>query len=239
MAAVAVHVLVFPWPLQGHINTFVPFSMALIDSGVHVTFLHTDHNLRRARCTGTAAAAPRLLRYMSIPDGLSDDHPRSVGDISTLMESMWAKGSAAYRALLLSLLSSSSTTGGAGDEPPFPPVTCVVADGVMNFAIDIAEELGVPALAFRTASANSFSAYLAVPRLVELGETPLPVDDPVHGVPGMDGFLRRRDLPRVGPAAAGHHLTETEGEAAAVAGAYPLLLTVAKGIADCGLTRML
>ncbi|CAO2142048.1 unnamed protein product [Urochloa humidicola] len=235
MAAAAVHVLVFPWPLQGHINTFVPFSMALVDSGVHVTFLHTDHNLRRARCT---AAAPPRPRYMSIPDGLPDDHPRSVGDIFTLMESMWATGSAAYRALLLSL-SSSTTIDGASGEPPFPPVTCVVADGVMNFAIDIAEELGVPALAFRTASANSFSAYLTVPRLVELGETPLPVDDPVHGVPGMDGFLRRRDLPRVAPAAAGgQHLTETEGEAAA-AGVHPLLLTVAKGIADCGRARAL
>ncbi|CAN6372431.1 unnamed protein product [Urochloa humidicola] len=235
MAAAAVHVLVFPWPLQGHINTFVPFSMALVDSGVHVTFLHTDHNLRRARCT---AGVPRL-RYLSIPDGLPDDHPRTVGDIFTLMESMWATGSAAYRALLLLL--SASTTGSAGGEPPFPPVTCVVADGIMNFAIDIAEELGVPALAFRTASANSFSAYLAVPRLLELGESPFPVDDPVHGVPGMDGFLRRRDLPRLAPAAAGHRPNpkETEGETAAAGGVHPFLLTVAKGIADCDRARAL
>ncbi|CAN6353256.1 unnamed protein product [Urochloa humidicola] len=229
MAVGAVHVLVFPWPLQGHINTFMPFSMALVASGMHVTFLHTDHNLRRARCT---AATPRL-RYMSIPDGLPDDHPRSVGDMSTLMESMQTKGSATYRSLLLSL---SSSTGG---EPPFPPVTCVVADGIMNFAIDIAEELGIPALAFRTASANSFSAYLAVPRLLELGETPLPVDEPVHGVPGMEGFLRRRDLPRLAPAA--RPTAEPEGEtvATAVGGVHPFLLTMAKGIADCGRARAL
>ncbi|CAL5097719.1 unnamed protein product [Urochloa decumbens] len=235
----AVHVLVFPWPLQGHINTFLPFSAALVDSGVHVTFLHTDHNLRRARCT---APPPPRLRFMSIPDDLPEDHPRSVGDISTLMESMWTTGSAAYRALLLSLSSSSpSSTGrGVGIGEPFPPVTCVVADGIMNFAIDIAEELGVPALAFRTASANSFSAYLAVPRLLELGETPLPADDPVHGVPGMEGFLRRRDLPRLAPAAvAGHSRTETEGEVETAVGVHPFLLTVAKGIADCGRARAL
>ncbi|RLN00227.1 7-deoxyloganetic acid glucosyltransferase-like [Panicum miliaceum] len=224
MAVAAVHVLVFPWPLQGHINTFMPFSKALVDSGVHVTFLHTDHNLRRVRRT---AAAPRL-RYLSIPDGLPDDHPRSVGDIFTLMESMSTAGGAAYRALLLSLLSPGSGVG------EFPPVTCVVADGIMLFAIDIAEELGVPALAFRTASANSFSAYLAVPRLLESGETPLPVDDPVHGVPGMEGFLRRRDLPRLAPAADGH---PTESETAA--GVHPMLLTMAKGIADCGKARAL
>ncbi|XP_039840527.1 myricetin 3-O-rhamnoside 1,2-glucosyltransferase UGT709G2-like [Panicum virgatum] len=200
MAVAAVHVLVFPWPLQGHINTFVPFSKALVDSGVHVTVLHTDHNLRRVRCT---AATPRL-RYLSILDGLPDDHPRSVGDIFTLMETMSTAGSAAYRALLLSLLSP-----GSGGE--FPLVTCVVADGIKLFAIDIAEELSVPVLAFRTASANSFSA-----RLLELGETPLPVDDPVHGVPGMEGVLRRRDLPRLAPVADGHPT-----ESAVAAGVLP------------------
>ncbi|VAI73394.1 hypothetical protein VPH35_122600 [Triticum aestivum] len=69
----------------------------------------------------------------------------------------------------------------------------------MPLAIDVAEELGVPALAFRTASACSFLAYLSVPRLVELGEVPIPVgadlDEPVRSVPGMEDFLRRRDLP--------------------------------------------
>jgi hypothetical protein len=235
MAVAAVHVLVFPWPLQGHINTLVPFSNALVDSGVHVTFLHTEHNLRRVRC---AAASPRL-RYMSIPDGLPADNPRSVGDIKTLMETMWTTGATAYRALLLSLLSS-PTTG--GESLSFPPVTCVVADGIMMFAVDIAEELGVPALAFRTASANSFSAYLAVPGLLERGETPLPVDDPVRGVPGMEGFLRRRDLPRLAPAAAdGHPTTESETTATAAGGVqvHPFFLTVAKGIADCGRARAL
>jgi len=56
----------------------------------------------------------------------------------------------------------------------------------------------------------------------------------VHGVPGMEGFLRRRDLPRLAPAADGHPT-----ESAAAAGVHPLLLTMAKGIADCGRTRAL
>ena len=217
------HVLVFPWPLQGHINCMLHLATALLDAGVRVTFLHTEHNLRRL----APASLPPRLGLLSLPDGLPDDHPRSVGDIFTLMETMSTAGSAAYRALLLSLLSP-----GSGGE--FPPVTCVVADGIMLFAIDIAEELGVPVLAFRTASANSFSAYLAVPRLLELGETPLPVDDPVHGVPGMEGVLRRRDLPRLAPAADGHPT-----ESAAAAGVHPMLLTMAKGIADCGRARAL
>ncbi|XP_037458887.1 myricetin 3-O-rhamnoside 1,2-glucosyltransferase UGT709G2-like isoform X1 [Triticum dicoccoides] len=170
----AVHVLVFPWPRQGHINPMLHFATALVDAGLQVTFLHTEHNLRRL----PQAPLPPRLRLLSIPDGLPDDHPRSFLE---LLESMRKTSSAAYRALLLSADA---------------PVTCVVADGTMPFAIDVAEELGIPALAFATHSACSYLALLSMPKLVELGETPFPADDLVCGVPGMEGFLRRRDLPR-------------------------------------------
>ncbi|XBI40155.1 hypothetical protein VPH35_124796 [Triticum aestivum] len=76
------------------------------------------------------------------------------------------------------------------------PVTCVLADSTIPFAFDIADELGIPSLAFVTHSASSYLAILSMPKLVELGETAFPADDLVRGVPGMEDFLRRRDLPR-------------------------------------------
>lgn len=189
-AMAPVHVLVFPWPMQGHINSMLHLTAGLLGAGLHITFLHTDHNLRRVD-RANAATSPRL-RLMSVPDGLPDDHPRSVYDIKDLGRSLRTTGSVAYRALLASLL--------VDDAAGFPKLSCVVADGLLTFATDIAEALGVPALPFRTESACSLLAYLSVPRLVELGEVPIPVgaeldDAPVHGVPGMEGFLRRRDLP--------------------------------------------
>ncbi|CAM0958435.1 unnamed protein product [Alopecurus aequalis] len=184
----AAHVLVFPWPLQGHINCMHHLAAALLDAGLHVTFLHTHHNLRRL-AAHPAPSQPRL-RLLSIPDGLPDDHPRSVAHLNELMDSMRTTASAAYRALLLDSSSNKAADDG------HPPVTCVIADGVMAFAVDVAEEVGVPAIAFRTASACSFLTYLSVPKLVELGEAPFPSDQPVSSVPGMEGFLRRRDLPR-------------------------------------------
>ncbi|CAL5086663.1 unnamed protein product [Urochloa decumbens] len=196
--AAAAHVLVLPWPLQGHINCMLHFATGLAGAGVHVTFLHTEYNLRRLarRAPSSADASPRL-RFLSIPDGLPDDHPRSVDGLLELAASMLATATGEYRSLLSSLSSASDAV-----VVGFPPVTCVVADGLMAWAIDIAEELGVPALAFRTASACSFLAYLSVPELLESGELPFPaggggggLDEPVRGVPGMEGFLRRRDLP--------------------------------------------
>ncbi|GJN25030.1 hypothetical protein PR202_gb12812 [Eleusine coracana subsp. coracana] len=116
----------------------------------------------------------------------------AAGDAVELAMSLLATATAKYRSLLTSLSSE-------GDNSEVPPVTCVVADGLLPWAIDIAEELGIPALAFRTASACSFLAYLSVSKLFELGELPFPaggdLDEPVRGVPGMESFLRRRDLP--------------------------------------------
>ncbi|PAN13969.1 hypothetical protein PAHAL_2G375900 [Panicum hallii] len=193
------HVLVFPCPAQGHINSMLPFAAALLDTGVFVTFLHTDHNLRRA---SSVAGSPHL-RFLSVPDGLPDDHPRSLGDMMELERSLREVGAVRYRALLASLSSagrpSQDDSDGVDDDQSFPPVTCVVVDGLLTWAIDAAEELGVPALAFRTSSACSFLAYQTIPELVELGELPFPaggdLDEPVRGVPGMESFLRRRDLP--------------------------------------------
>nr|TKW30093.1 hypothetical protein SEVIR_2G011800v2 [Setaria viridis] len=191
MSAAAAHVLLFPWPVQGHINPMLHLASALLDAGLRVTFLHTDHNLRRLALAGAPAPPhhPRL-RVLSVPDGLPDDHPRSVAGLMDLFESMRTAGCAAFCALLRAETDASSRR---------PPVTCVVADGTMPFAIAAAEEAGVPALAFRTESACGFLCYLSVPRLLELGETPAASDEPVRGVPGMEGFLRRRDLPRVAP----------------------------------------
>ncbi|KAL5196784.1 hypothetical protein ABZP36_000296 [Zizania latifolia] len=162
--------------------------------GLFVTFVHTDHTLLRLGGAAAAALAADLprLRFLSVTDGLPDDQPLAHSDIVQLMESLRTKASVAFRSLLTSLVR-------ADDGASFPPVTCVVGDGLMPFVIDVAEELGVPSLMLRTSSACSFLAYFSVPKLFELGELPFPaggdLDQLVNGVPGMESFLRRRDLP--------------------------------------------
>jgi hypothetical protein len=89
---------------------------------------------------------------------------------------------------------SQDDSDGIDGDRSFPPVTCIVAKGLLTWAIDTTEELAVPALAFHKSSAFSFLAYQIVPKLLELGEFPFPeggdLDEPLRGVPGMD-------LPRV------------------------------------------
>lgn len=68
----------------------------------------------------------------------------------------------------------------------------------MCFAIDAAEEVGIPVIALRTTSACSFWCYSCIPNLIQQAQLPFGDEDMdriVSGVPGMEGLLRRRDLP--------------------------------------------
>ncbi|KAL1542120.1 7-deoxyloganetic acid glucosyl transferase [Salvia divinorum] len=78
------------------------------------------------------------------------------------------------------------------------PATCFVADGSFGFAADFAEENGLPLVYFRTPSAAYFWAFFQVYDLIQAQEIPIKgksMDGLVKGIPGMEGFLRRRDLP--------------------------------------------
>ncbi|KAK2999821.1 hypothetical protein RJ639_023555 [Escallonia herrerae] len=78
------------------------------------------------------------------------------------------------------------------------PVTCILADGILGFICDVANEIGIPIFYCRTMSAFFLSFSFCLPKLIESGELPFKGDDlytPITSVPGMEGFLRRRDLP--------------------------------------------
>ncbi|CAN4107826.1 unnamed protein product [Withania somnifera] len=77
-------------------------------------------------------------------------------------------------------------------------VTCIIADGILSMAYDVAEEINLPIIYFRTASPCSFWSYFCVPELIQAGELPLKenaMDLTLTKVKGMEDFLRGRDLP--------------------------------------------
>ncbi|KMT13920.1 hypothetical protein BVRB_4g077610 [Beta vulgaris subsp. vulgaris] len=78
-------------------------------------------------------------------------------------------------------------------------ITCFIIDGWLRFAYEIASEAEVPVIAFRCPSACCIWAYFCIPHIIEAGEVPFKdneeMDQLVKNVPGMDSFLRCRDLP--------------------------------------------
>ncbi|XP_020598393.1 7-deoxyloganetic acid glucosyltransferase-like, partial [Phalaenopsis equestris] len=190
------HVLIFPFPIQGHINTMLRLADALSFAGsFRISFLNTVHNHRLLRIFSPSKYSRFSLRpnfrFISIPDGLPDDNPRSVHQLRELGHSLRTRSLDSFRALLLA--------GGSQDPNGWPPVSCLIVDGLMPLAMDAALALGVPPIVFRTISASSLWVYLRFPHMIEAGELPFPadgdLDEPIKSVPAMESFLRRRDLP--------------------------------------------
>ncbi|KAF8028474.1 hypothetical protein BT93_E1172 [Corymbia citriodora subsp. variegata] len=181
------HVLVLPFPAQGHIKPLLCLAKVLATSGLRVTFLNTHHNHRRILPRDPCFSPSPLLCFESISDGLPDNHPRSLERLEELVLSIKTEMKAHLREFLLR------------KRVQFP-VTCIIADGIMSIGIDVAEELGIPVISFRTYSACCLWTYLCIPTFILEGKLPFPDDDldkEFHGLPGAEGLLRRRDLPSI------------------------------------------
>ncbi|GMP23212.1 hypothetical protein CsSME_00000895 [Camellia sinensis var. sinensis] len=141
----APHVLIFPFPVQGHVNSMLKLAEARSGTDFLSDLLNSLRNVMKP-----------LFKELIRSNRLSCESNR--------------------------------------------PITCILTDGVMSFAIDLAEEMGIPIIYFRTISACSFWAYFCIPELIEAGELPFKGNDldvPIQSIPGMEGFLRRRDLPSI------------------------------------------
>ncbi|CAL5363726.1 unnamed protein product [Camellia sinensis] len=219
------HVLIFPLPAQGHVNSMLKLAELLCLSDFHVTFLVSDHThnrlLRQTNVHRRFEHYPRF-RFETISDGIPTESSRSGSDFLTeLIDSLRTVIKPLFRELFCSNRLSYESTR---------PVTCIIADGVLSFTIDVAEEMGIPIVYFRTISACAFWAYFGIPQLIESGDLPFKVnknsnrsksssssllrfgnnneeeekeesirgidlDVPIQSIPGMEDFLRRRDLP--------------------------------------------
>lgn len=167
------HVLIFPLPLQGTVNSMLKLAELLSISDINVTFLVTDHIhsrlLRHSNVVSRFDKYPGFVLH-SISDGLPEEHPRSGSRYVEMFESMKFNS----KPLLKEFLTSGWLEHGRG------PVTCIIADGVMSFVCDVADEIGISIFYTRTLSVCSLSVFFSLPKLIEAGELPFT---------GMSGFL--------------------------------------------------
>ncbi|XP_021775943.1 7-deoxyloganetic acid glucosyltransferase-like [Chenopodium quinoa] len=179
------HVLIFPVPLQGHVGPLLDLAELLCLAYFKITFLHTTHNHQwLTKHTDIEARFSRYpgFKYKTVPDGLPDAHPRT--DPLRLSELFKGLASSA-KPLLRDIL--------VGDK-----VTCLILDEWLSFAYEIASEVQVPVMAFSTSGACFTWILHCIPKLVEAGDIPFKdeeMDKLVKNAPGMDSFLRYRDLP--------------------------------------------
>jgi hypothetical protein len=165
-ASVRPHAVLIPQPAQGHVTPMLQLAKLLHSRGFYITYVNSEYNHRRfLRSRGLDSLNGfDDFQFESIPDGLPlSDDDNVTQDIAELCVSTTKNSAAPFRELLIRLNNSTQK----------PPVSCVVADGVMSFAQRVAEELGILALVFWTTSACGFMGYLHFSDLIERGYTPL------------------------------------------------------------------
>ncbi|GER54396.1 UDP-glycosyltransferase 1 [Striga asiatica] len=155
MAVSNPNIVILPFPAQGHIKPMLMLADLLTGAGLPVTFVNTEHNHRHIADHRRRRPA---VEFLTIPDGLPPDHPRSGIFLIDLFSSIVAAGGPALKTLVASMR---------------PAPACIISDGMMSFAVDVAAEVGVPAVAFRTYSASCTWTTLHLRRLVEDGEIPI------------------------------------------------------------------
>ncbi|CAN4107035.1 unnamed protein product [Withania somnifera] len=182
------HVLIFPLPLQGPVNSMLKLAQFLSVSGFHITLLLTEHIYNRLILhTDITSRFDDGFQINTISDGLPDDHPREGSKFLEVFDSLRTKTKTLFKDMLMTSYGKRRRS-----------VSCIIADGVLGFTCDVAEEIGVPVFYVRTISPCCLWIFFCLPKLIESGEYPFKddnLDEPIKSVPGAETFLRRRDLP--------------------------------------------
>lgn len=195
------HVVIFPLPIQGPVNCMLKLAdliLFLSQAAVSVTFLTTDYIHHRLVLHSTTLA--RLVhsmphfRFETVSDGLGPvTNPRGSYQLADLTNSLEAEAQADGSRLREVL------AYGSAEPHRKKLVTCIIADGLYGCMANVAKELGVPLVYFETISPCGLWTYLCVPNMLQAGDLPFQgeedLDVAVTSVPGMETYLRRRDLP--------------------------------------------
>ncbi|GAA0169335.1 transferase [Lithospermum erythrorhizon] len=191
------HAICIPFPAQGHINPMLKLAKLLYSRGFHITFVNTEYNHKRLIKSKGFEAVEGLpsFRFETIPDGLMEsDDIDSTQDIPYLAESTSKTCLDPFMKLIKKLNDRNVSN--------VPPVSRIVADGCMSFALLAAEQLGIPVVFLWTTSACGFACYMHFFTIVQSGLSPLEDDsyltngymETMLDLPGMDG-LRLKDIP--------------------------------------------
>lgn len=185
------HAVMFPHPVQGHINPMIHLAGLLVSQGFFITFVHTSHNFKRTLVNPSSKALLSIpnLQFVHLSDGLPPHHGRINEDLVEFITAIDNFQHGPFDRLMESILS----------DPKSPPVTCIIADSYLCWMQDVANRFNVPRISFWTTPAHANLTYLYQSLLISQGFIPFKDVDPdlvVTSIPGVVP-LRVSDLSAV------------------------------------------
>ncbi|RAL42781.1 hypothetical protein DM860_009288 [Cuscuta australis] len=199
----AVHVVMVPAPLQGHLTPFVHLALKLASHGFTVTFLNTHATHSKLIRSAPASAAGNNssdifsdardrsgldIRYAVISDGFPPGSDQGIN------EDMFIHGlihvfSAHVDDFIGSLRQNSDVN---------PPVSCLLADSFFVWPSAVARKHGLVNVSFWTQSALAFTMYFHKELLSAHGhlgpQDNNGEDEVIDYIPGVEA-IKTRDIP--------------------------------------------
>ncbi|VVA96130.1 unnamed protein product [Arabis nemorensis] len=156
------HVMVIPYPAQGHVLPLMSFSRYLAYQGIQITFINTEfnHNLiinSLSKSSHDDYMGDRI-KLVSIPDGL-EDSPEERNIPGKLSESVLSFMPTKVEELIERMIS----------ERDGPIISCIVADQSLGWAIEVAAKFGIRRAAFCPAAAATMVLGFSIQKLVDDG----------------------------------------------------------------------
>lgn len=139
--------VLFPVPLQGHINPMLQLGNILHSKGFSITVIHTNFN------SPDPSIYPHFT-FHPIQDGLSETEA-STKDVIALLSILNRKCIDPFQECLARLLSDTSEE----------PISCLISDAVFHFTRAVADGLKLPRIVLRTGGVSSFLVFAAFPHL--------------------------------------------------------------------------
>ncbi|CAM0876314.1 unnamed protein product [Alopecurus aequalis] len=160
MAAAKPHVMVLPFPAQGHVSPFMELSHRLVDHGFKVTLVCTGliHTLVLDALPRNTDGKTLLkgIRLVSIPDGMAEGTDRR--DLGKFVEAV-SRYVPGYVEELI------GETVASGEKK----VQWLLADVNLGFCFQVAKNLGVRVAAVWPAAAASLGTWSRIPQMIEDG----------------------------------------------------------------------
>jgi len=151
------HVLVIPFPAQGHVIPLMELSKCLADHGFKVTFVNTEYIHKRVLdAMADASDIGDEIHLVSIPDGMQAWEDRN--DLGKLFQAIIQVMPRKLEELIKRI-----------NEIEGDKITCVIADGTQGWALEVAEKMKIRRAAFCPAAAAIMGLVFGIPKLIQDG----------------------------------------------------------------------
>ncbi|KAL3531022.1 hypothetical protein ACH5RR_010344 [Cinchona calisaya] len=173
MTSCKVHVLVLPYPAQGHINPLLQFCKRLVAKGVKATFVNT------VSLSKSVPADPKSsINFETISDGHDEVGYAGAESHEVYLKKLRTAGSKTLADLIKKL------------EDNGQPVQAIVYDSFLPWALDVAKQFGLVTAAFFTQTCAVNSIYYHVYK----GFLKIPLADSPISLPGLP-LLQPKETP--------------------------------------------